>query len=206
MSQYGFYFNGPRCTGCKTCELACKDYHDLTPEIAFRNVYEYTGGTWSQDGLLWSEDVYSYYISGACNHCDMPACMANCAQGAISKDQKTGIVAIDAEKCIGCGLCIESCPYGAPKLDEEKSIAVKCDMCAGRVAEGLVPICVEACPLRALEFGEIEELRSKYGDVAAVAPLPDSSKTNPNVVMTEPRHSKPVGDETGALANAIEVV
>ena len=49
MTDYAFYFDASRCTGCKTCELACKDYHDLSPHVAFRKVYEYGGGSWQKN-------------------------------------------------------------------------------------------------------------------------------------------------------------
>lgn len=205
MTQYGFHFNGKRCTGCKTCELACKDNKDLSDKIAFRSIFEYTGGTWEQQGERWNGDVFSYYVSVACNHCDQPKCLEKCPQGAISKDPDTGIVTSDKEKCIGCGTCVTVCPYGAPKLDTEQKKSVKCDMCADRVAEGKQPICVESCPVRALDFGEIGELRSKYGDVAAVAPLPEASLTQPNLVITESVHAKPADDKSGKLANPREV-
>lgn len=205
MTQYGFHFDGKRCTGCKTCTLACKDNKDLSPEISFRKVYEYGGGSWNQTDGLWNNDAFTYYVSAACNHCDSPVCMAKCPQGAISKDPETGVVTSDPEKCIGCGTCALTCPYSAPKVDEEKKKSVKCDMCSDRVAAGEQPICVEACPLRALDFGEISELRQKYGEVAAVAPLPSEEETKPNLVITEPVHAKPAGDATGAVLNKREI-
>ena len=87
MAQYGFHFNGSRCTGCKTCMLACKDYYNLSNEIAFRKVYEYGGGAWQQDAQgAWTCDSFTYYVSISCNHCDNPMCLGKCPQGAISKD------------------------------------------------------------------------------------------------------------------------
>ena len=69
----------------------------------------------------------------------------------------------------------------------------KCDACADRVAQGLLPICVEACPQRAIEFGEISELRKKYGDNADIAPLPSSSTTKPSLVIRPPLHMSKQG-------------
>ena len=170
MTQYGFHFDGTRCTGCKTCMLACKDYHNLSNDVAFRQIYEYGLGEWTQDGNAWTCTTSVYYISEACNHCDSPMCFASCAQNAIIKDEGTGIVYIDAEKCIDCGAC------------------------------------AEACPLRALDFGDIEELRSAYGDVASVAPLADPSLTSPNLVITEPKNALPFNDATGTVLNQVELV
>ena len=83
---------------------------------------------------------------------------------------------------------------------------MKCDGCKDRVAQGKKPICVEACPLRALDFGDIEQLRSDFGDVAAIAPLPDPSQSNPNIVITEPKNARPIDDTQGAVLNAGELV
>ena len=131
--------------------------------------------------------------------------MANCPQGAIEKDADTGAVRSDPEKCIGCGTCANACPYGAPKVDTEIMKSVKCDMCADKVAAGEKPVCVEACPLRALDFGDIDELRATYGDVAELAPLPAASETSPNLVITLPATAKPSGDATGAVLNPREI-
>lgn len=204
MTQYGFHFNAQRCTGCKTCMLACKDYHDLPPAISFRQVYEYGGGTWTQDDRgLWTQDCFAYYVSVACNHCSAPVCMQVCPTGAMHKDDQ-GLVSVDREKCIGCGYCALSCPYRAPKVDRARGFSVKCDGCGSRVRVGEAPICVEACPLRALDFGKASDLRERFGSEADIAPLPASDATCPNLVVTPPRDAARSGK--GAIGNRREIV
>lgn len=207
MTQYGFYFDSSRCTGCKTCELACKDYNDLGTDILFRRVYDYEGGAWTQDANgAWSSTAFVYHVSNACNHCDSPACFSACPQGAIAKDGETGLVYNDPEKCIGCGTCVEACPYDAPRVDSERGISRKCDGCIDRVSKGEKPICVDACPLRCLEFDDIEALRSKYGDLAQMLPLPDPSETRPNLVLNLCPASESADADSGFVANELEVV
>ena len=79
MTQYGFYFDSSRCTGCKTCELVCKDYHDLGPDILFRRIYDFEGGSWEKtpEGA-WNKTAFNYHLAVSCNHCDSPACVENC--------------------------------------------------------------------------------------------------------------------------------
>lgn len=173
-TQYGFYIDSSRCTGCKTCELACKDFKNLSPEVNFRRIYEYAGGDWTEQDGVYQQNVFAYYLSISCNHCDDPA-------------------------------CAKVCPYGAPQFDEVKGHMTKCDGCYERVAEGKKPICVESCPLRALDMGPIEELRAKYGTLAEIAPLPSAEYTHPNIVLKLNANSRPVGDTTGHLANPEEV-
>lgn len=207
MTQYAFAFDNTRCTGCKTCELACKDYKDLSADFTFRKVFEYAGGacTENADGTIQS-NTFVYYVSMSCNHCDDPACMHVCPTGAMHKDADTGIVSVDSGKCIGCGYCHMACPYNAPKVDREKGYTVKCDACADRVAEGKRPICVEACPLRALDFGPVEEMRAKAGfDQANIAPLPDKSYTQPNFFIKECADAQPAGSTVGRVENQSEV-
>lgn len=181
-TQYGFFIDSSRCTGCKTCELACKDFKDLGPEVSFRRIYEYAGGDWQEDNGVWHQNVFAYYLSISCNHCDDPACTKVCPSGAMHK-REDGFVVVDEDVCIGCRYCHMACPYGAPQYNAEKGHMTKCDGCYSRVAEGKQPICVESCPLRALEFGPIEELRQKHGTLAAVAPLPRAHFTKPNIVI-----------------------
>lgn len=205
MTQYGFYYDATRCTGCHTCEAACRDYHNLTLDTAFRRVYEVEGGSWAQDAnSAWTTDSFAYYTSISCQHCDNPACMQVCPTGAMHKDAETGIVSVDEHRCIGCGYCELACPYKAPHVNREAGHSVKCDGCASRVAEGLAPICVEACSMRCIEFGPIDEI--SHGEArAAMAPLPDPMVTNPNLYVKECAVSKPFDSTDCKIANAAEV-
>lgn len=202
--ENGFMIDMARCTGCKTCQLACKDYKDLTADVNFRRVYEYTGGEWEAKGDTWEQNVFAYYTSISCNHCHDPACIKVCPTGAHAK-RENGLVTIDQSLCIGCKQCAQACPYGAPQFNEQLKKMTKCNACEERLAEGKKPICVEACPLRAIEFGPIDELRQKYGELDQVAPLPASSQTHPNLVIKPNSKCKPVGDQEGMIANPSEV-
>ncbi len=202
MTQYGFYFDSSRCTGCSTCEMACKDFKDLSQNEAFRKIYDYEGGKCEQgaDGTV-TNTVFSYHVSAACNHCASPMCFNACTVGAIEKDEN-GIVFIDQEKCTGCGECVTACPYGVPVAIAETGKVDKCDLCRDRIAEGKNPICVDACPLRALEFGDIEELRAAHPEaVAGIAPLADPALTTPSLLINACPAAKGTDDTEGAITN-----
>lgn len=197
MTQYGFYFDASKCTGCKTCMVACKDKNNLPVGMNFRRVTEFSGGNWRQDRATgaWHQDAFAYYLSISCNECSDPACVKVCPTKAHFKRAEDGLVLIDPKKCIGCGACLAACPYGAPQLDREARKMRKCDTCLDRREKGLNPVCVDACPQRALDFGPIDELRKKYGDCAAIAPLPDASVTKPNLVIHPTKSAKKPGTE-----------
>jgi anaerobic dimethyl sulfoxide reductase subunit B (iron-sulfur subunit) len=207
MTQHGFYYDATRCTGCKTCQLACSDRYDLPASYFYRRVYEYSGGSWEKkaDGTF-AQDAFVYFTSVSCNHCDKATCVAVCPTGAMNKDADNGIVSVDSTKCIGCGYCHMSCPYNAPTVDHDKGHSVKCDGCKARVLDGKKPICVEACSLRALEFGPMEELSKKYEGDANVAPLPSPEFTKPNLIIKKSVRSKASDDKTGTLSNRWEVM
>lgn len=175
MAQKGFYINTTLCTGCKACQVACKDKNDLNVGTLFRRIYSFEGGKFP--------NPWVYNLSLSCNHCEKPKCVENCPTGAMFKREKDGIVLHLTEKCIGCRYCQWSCPYGAPQYIEELGKVSKCNMCADLVDKGEEPACVTSCVMRAIEFGNIEELRKKYGNNANIKGLPDSSITNPSIVI-----------------------
>ena len=103
---------------------------------------------------------------------------------AISKDSETGVVIIDEEVCIGCRSCESACPYGVPQYDETAGFERKCDFCSDLLAAGENPACVDSCPQRVLEYGDIDELVNKYPDAVRDLPiLPKSSETGPATII-----------------------
>jgi len=126
--------------------------------------------------------VHAYNISMACNHCEDPICVKTCPTKAMYK-RKDGIVLVDENKCIGCRYCEWACPYGSLQYDSDKGVMTKCTLCYDYIDEGKNPSCVDACPMRVLEFGELKELKKKYGDVAEIYPLPKKEITKPAIVI-----------------------
>lgn len=202
-NQLGFYFDANQCTGCKACQVACKDKWDLEVGVTWRRVAEFNGGEWTQnaDGTV-TQNVSAYYTSVACNHCEEAPCINVCPTQAMHK-REDGIVIIDESACIGCRYCEWSCPYGAPQFSAKLGVMTKCNFCYDAVDAGDKPACVGACPSRALAFGDLEELRAKYGTLNEVAPLPPADITHPSLVITPHRNAAPVG--AGPVANPEEI-
>jgi anaerobic dimethyl sulfoxide reductase subunit B (iron-sulfur subunit) len=183
MKQYAFYIDTSACSGCKACLAACKDNNALPVGINWRRVVEVSGGGWVQAGSAWLSSVYAYNLSIACNHCAKPICQEVCPAKAIYK-RPDGIVLIDEKKCLGCRYCAWTCPYGAPQYDQKRGRMTKCDFCVDQLEQGLSPACVAACPLRAIEYGELSELEALHGKPVLVNPLPDNSLTEPALLLT----------------------
>lgn len=198
-TQLGFYFNADVCVGCKACQLACKDKNDLPVGVIWRRVIEYESGSWTPSGsIMVPQEIFGYFTSIACNHCENAICMDACPAGAITKTDK-GIVLINEDKCIGCRYCEWVCPYAGPQYNHETGAMTKCDFCYDLQAAGKNPACVDACPMRALEFGDIEELRAKYGDVVELEPLPRRDITSPALVIKPHRQAQVTGHGTGRI-------
>jgi len=125
------------------------------------------------DAVLYTEkgkfpEVFVSYLASPCYQCAEPVCATVCPPAAISKGDGDGIVAVNTAACLGneaCDVkCLKACPYKAPQFGPAPGAKMrKCDFCQERWAEGKLPVCVEACPTRALDAGPLESLRAKYG-------------------------------------------
>ncbi len=202
--NYGFFFDQEMCNGCKACQIACKDKHDLPIGVNWRRVVEYTGGSWQKSGNAYTPNIFSYYTSIACNHCENPVCMQVCPTTAMTQ-REDGTLYVDDDKCVGCRYCEWACPYSAPQFNAETGNMTKCDLCYDYRETGQDPACVSACPSRALDWGPIEDLRAEYGTEDGIAPLPDPSITKPHLVIHPHRDAQAWSDGTGTIANPKEI-
>ena len=127
------------CMGCETCQEVCSFIHD---DKAFIRVYKVHGGI---------------PVPLNCRHCERAACMEVCPTLAIYRDE-SGAVLINPGRCIGCKLCIMACPFGVPEFEPRDKIVMKCDLCAERRSEGLLPACASMCPSAAILYGFPEDV------------------------------------------------
>ncbi len=166
-----------KCIGCGACATACKIVNDFplhdaeankqrpantcsTEElVAFAQSHGEVGGKLSADTLNVVETRGSVFVRKFCMHCQDPTCASVCPVGALRKTA-AGPVIYDADRCMGCRYCMMACPFGIPRYEWTSVLpkVEKCILCAPRLAKGLRPACVEACPAEASIFGERGEL------------------------------------------------
>jgi len=187
MKQLAFFFDQGSCTGCCTCAAACADAHDLGCGRAFRRVWEVQGGSYEREGTAVVPRIFALWNTVSCCHCREPACLASCPVGAISKRGADGLVLIDADACVSCGACAAACPYGAVSAEPATGKAGKCDFCAAELEAGRAPVCVAACPMRALDWGDLEELRARKGGSEGARGFPDPGPTKPALLVRRGR-------------------
>ena len=168
MPRFVMVIDLKKCIGCNACVVACKSEHNVPNDIFLTVVLEKEEGQFPAASRV--------FLPVLCNHCGHPVCVDVCPTKA-TYQREDGIVLIDWDKCIGCKACIVACPYDsrswvkdnrivfpdgettfenpvAPKV--QKYVPIKCDFCVHRVDNGLVPACVEVCPVGARMFGDIE--------------------------------------------------
>ncbi len=166
--QNAFLIDMTKCTGCRGCQVACKQWNQLEAEET-----EFFSGEGYQNPPAMSEYTFTrikfrdYQKNGQnefafykemCMHCDDPACASVCPVGAFEKTAE-GPVIYKADRCIGCRFCMVACPFGVPKYEWSKGLPLvkKCTGCYSRIKEGMQPACATACPT-AITYGPREEL------------------------------------------------
>lgn len=160
---YGILVDTTRCIGCRSCEIACGEEHDLfLPDVkndkALEKLRDTSEVQWTVVNKFDTEKG-EVFVKKQCMHCWQPACAAACLTIAMEK-RKEGPVIWFGDKCMGCRYCMVSCPFEMPKFEYHSwnPKIQKCTMCYDRIQKGKKPACVEACPTNALIFGTKRKL------------------------------------------------
>lgn len=153
MTRYAMVIDKRRCIGCQSCTVACRTWNDLPMDIIYNPVItEGVQGTWPNVHWTWTPTL--------CNHCENPPCVPCCPTKASQQDED-GIVWVDPNKCMGCKVCANSCPYGARDMNHKEGYIRKCTFCKDRVREGENPYCVNTCHQKARIFGDLDDPESE---------------------------------------------
>lgn len=184
MTKYGFAINLHRCIGCRTCTISCKMENNVAVGLQRMRVIN-AAGTTTYDVPTGDFPSLAFdWTPVPCQHCDNPPCVPVCAVEATYK-REDGIVAVDIEKCIGCGKCVDACPYGARELDKAAEKVSKCTLCSHRLDGGLeTTMCQICCPNRAIVAGDLDDPKSAVAKIVAkneTVLLKPEAKTGPNV-------------------------
>jgi Fe-S-cluster-containing dehydrogenase component len=150
--RYAMVIDTKKCVGCSDCVVACKTENDVPDGFCRDWIIESVRGRYPQ--------VELEFRSERCNQCDNTPCVRTCPTGA-SFISDGGIILVDENLCIGCGACVESCPYDARFFHPDKGVVEKCTFCNHRVVEGDKPACVSVCPTNCMYFGDIDDSESE---------------------------------------------
>lgn len=152
-----------RCIGCRSCEKACSEAHNLyVPDIENDETLKTKRSTSEKQWMVvnrFETEKGEVFVKKQCMHCWQPACASACLTNAMYKT-KEGPVIWRSDKCMGCRFCMVACPFDIPKFEYHgwNPKIQKCNMCWERLEKGKIPACVKACPTDALMFGMKREL------------------------------------------------
>jgi len=162
-----------KCIGCKACQVACMEWNDLRDDIgtnvgSYENPSDLTAQSWTLMRFAEYEnpkgDLEWLIRKDGCMHCEDPGCLKACPSPGAIVQYSNGIVDFHEENCIGCGYCITACPFDVPRISKKDHKAYKCTLCSDRVAVGLEPACVKACPTGAIMFGTKEDMQQQAAE------------------------------------------
>jgi carbon-monoxide dehydrogenase iron sulfur subunit len=155
-----------RCVGCLQCRFACSVEHSVSRSTFAAPFEPILSKPRIHIGITGEKEPFP----NKCRHCDPAPCEMACITKAIYRNQSAGIVLINPELCINCGMCAMACPFGVIRYhvytDQRKS-AHKCDQCILRQKEGRIPACVEVCKVGALVFEDYNTIMDKATDKLA---------------------------------------
>jgi len=157
MNKHALVIEEFACWGCKTCEVACQqEFNPVEEPNGIKYLTVWPDGPKMIDGKL--DFIWRVKV---CKHCEDPPCLPVCPEQAITK-REDGIVILNSEKCTGCQLCMDPCPFDAIHFDDVKKTAAKCNLCYHRVDKGLYPACADnICLAHCIYFGDPAEIEQK---------------------------------------------
>lgn len=137
-------FSPEYCSGCMRCMTTCSTYNTGATSLSKSSIHvvRHEGHALTKTG---EEDDLIFDVI-TCKQCDEPYCSYFCPTMAITRNRDSGVVLIDHDKCVGCRMCMASCPFGAIIYDSDRKQVVKCEQCDGD------PQCVKFCPTGALQL------------------------------------------------------
>lgn len=165
MARDAFLIDMSRCIACRSCQVACKQWNKLEAEAtvnggSYENPPQLTPQLYNQIQFIEQEkgdELRWLFMNKRCMHCGDAGCIKVCPSAGALYHTPEGMVGFNKEKCIECHYCVNGCPFDVPRYDAARKVT-KCHGCFDRIANGLAPACVKACPTNTLRFGNRDAL------------------------------------------------